>query len=403
MSHAAVDNISVALRPQQGSRALTILLLALIITGIAARFALLSISIGSFDAALWERMASRISQHGLYETYRQDPWMNHPPLSGLWAAWVYELSVRLGVPFAQLYKLPVVLCDCVTCWLIWNIWRHRGGARQALVAAAVFAWSPPAILISAHHCNTDSAVAMFALLSLWLADGRGMPLLAGLALGVAINLKLTGALFLIPLLIASKSGREFLLIVLGLAVMSIPCFYVWIDLGYRFRQRVIQYHSAPTGWGLHNILDQLSNHPLFKSYLDTVCERYRRSGGAVVMLLALAANLRLLRYGVRDRFALAAVAVAIYAAVTPALAAQHMILPLVFVLAFDLRGGAIWSALAGTVLIVVYLFDWDGSFPIRSVLGLYRPSPEAFFSTLMWAWIVLYSIRLLRLNSVARA
>lgn len=399
MSHAVVDEIPVALQARPSGRALTFLLLALIIAGIAARFALLSISIGSFDAALWERMASRISQHGLYETYRQDPWMNHPPLSGLWAAWVWEQSQRLGVPFAQLYKLPVVLSDCVTCWLIWNIWKHRGGARQALLAAAVFAWSVPAILISAHHCNCDSALAMFALLSFWLVEIRKAPLLAGLALGAAINLKLTAALMLVPLLLGATSRRELLRLLLGLAIMSTPFLYVWWELGGRFRRNVLGYDSAGSGWGLHNIFDLLSNHPVLKSYFDTVAENYRRSGGPVVMLCALAATLRLVKSGVRDRFLLAGLVVAVYAAVTPALAAQHRVLPAVFLLACSIRAGFIWSALNGLALFTTYFFEWDGMIPIRDQPYLYKNSPAPVFNALAWGWVVAYTWWLLRSHS----
>ncbi|MCS7032484.1 MAG: glycosyltransferase 87 family protein [Phycisphaerae bacterium] len=372
----------------------TRLLLAVIAVGLAARFALLSISIGSLDAVIWQRLAEKVVTHGLYETYRQDIWMNHPPVSALWAAWVWRAAEASGLNFAQLYKLPVVIADCATCLLIYLSWQARAGQLVALQAAALYAWNVDAILISAHHCNSDPVYSMLSLLALWLLEIRRAPLLAGLALGAAINIKLIPALLLAPFLLLPRSRAELVRVLVGLGLMAVPCVYVWLELGKTFQKRVIGYDSAPTGWGFHHLIDQLSNHPLLKSYLDTVAERYRRSAALLVMAVAAWAVLRLRRREKgADRIDASAAAAACYAAVTPALAPQHTVFIGVLLFASDPRSGAHWGLLSGAWAIVYYFFAWDGSFPLAPAAAAYGPAPTGMLTTIAWLWVLVEAWR----------
>ena len=70
-----------------------------------------------------------------------------------------------------------------------------------MAIAAVYAWSPLAILLSAHHGNHDPVYAMLALLAVYLIDRHNAWLLAGLVLGAAINVKVISAA-LIPVIAA---------------------------------------------------------------------------------------------------------------------------------------------------------------------------------------------------------
>src|ERR1700709_2343917 len=59
---------------------------SLIVLGIILRLGLATISIGTNDAAAWARFGAEINEHGLLKTYAIDPYFNHPPIPGYWAA-----------------------------------------------------------------------------------------------------------------------------------------------------------------------------------------------------------------------------------------------------------------------------------------------------------------------------
>src|SRR2546425_31317 len=78
--------------------------------------------------------------------------------------------------------------------------------RCGFVATACYWLSPAAILISAYHGNTDTAVAFFLLLSVWLATKQRI-VSSGTALGASLWVKLPGILALPSLLILFRRWR----------------------------------------------------------------------------------------------------------------------------------------------------------------------------------------------------
>jgi Gpi18-like mannosyltransferase len=116
------------------------------------------------------------------------------------------LSQKIGVSFPTVFKLPMLLADAVACWLLHQIVARRAGTISGWVSAGVYAIAPISILITAHHCNTEPLYVMLALAAA-LATDRGRPLLAGLLLGAAINVKLVPVL-LIPTFVAMRVAPE---------------------------------------------------------------------------------------------------------------------------------------------------------------------------------------------------
>src|SRR4029077_19868160 len=109
--------------------------------------------------------------------------------------------------------------------------------------------------------------------AVWMADSKRRPLLAGLVLGAAVNVKLLPGLFVLPMLLLCRSWREFLRIFVGLAIMSLPFLWMLFDLGYTFRLRVMGY--SPRGYSvLGDILLALEQHPLLRHYVREFFDRY---------------------------------------------------------------------------------------------------------------------------------
>src|SRR5438067_1706322 len=156
-----------------------------IVLGLIARVILACFSWGTADANTWHEFGRRISAGGLLPLYHTDPTFNHPPLAGYFAGMAYYLANVSGISFSLIFKLPSIAADTITCLLLWRIDRRAGPW-----IAAAFAWNLDSILVTGHHCNTDSIYATLCLASDYLVEGRGAHFLSGLALGAAINVKL---------------------------------------------------------------------------------------------------------------------------------------------------------------------------------------------------------------------
>jgi hypothetical protein len=362
------------------------LLIFLIVLGFVVRIALLCISIGSYDALLWERFAAHVVREGVYNTYRYDPWVNHPPLPVIFGGLVYRFSQVSGLPFTFLFRIPQILADGLACFLFYRIYRERSGAHVGLIAAAVFACNFDAILVSAFHCNTDAFYSMLCIAAIWFANSKHRPFLAGILLGAAINTKLLPAVFVLPTLLLSRSWKEFFKITAALALMSIPFLWVWMDLGFRFSHQVLSY-TPKGGSGLSDILLALENHPMMRLYFENVMDRYATTTGKVMALAAATLPTLMMRQRSNfDRWRACAMAAVILALFAPGFAIQYTAMVGVVLLACDLRVGAIWGLLSGFQLFTFYLFSWKGKFPILADYMIAQ-GPTKYFEMLALGWV----------------
>jgi len=175
--------------------------------GAALRVYLLVCTEGTFDVAIKLHHGTQIGRLGLLEYYRQAPVFNHPPLMGEWFAALVRLAAATDLPFRLLLRAPFALLDLGSAWLLLRLLRDCS-YRYAVFAA--YWLHPLAAIYSAYHGNTDSAVAFFALLSVWLASGAGggRPAAAGAALGVGLWIKLPVIVAAPALWLAFPTWRE---------------------------------------------------------------------------------------------------------------------------------------------------------------------------------------------------
>jgi hypothetical protein len=173
--------------------------------GAALRVYLLVFTEGTFDVAIKLHHGTQVGRLGLLEYYRQAQVFNHPPLMGEWFAALARLAEATGIPFRLLLRAPFALLDLGSALLLLHL--LRGYAYRYAIFAAYWL-HPLAAIYSSYHGNTDSAVAFFALLSVWLAStsgaspsataGPSWPAAAGAALGVGLWIKL-------PVLVAAPA------------------------------------------------------------------------------------------------------------------------------------------------------------------------------------------------------
>ena len=274
--------------------------LAVIALGFVARFVLAYISWGSNDASTWQDFGRHIAERGILWVYHNNKDFNHPPLPGYWGDFVYRMTGpvvpidarHLGFTFPFLFKLPDILADAVTCWLLWKILSPRRGATFAVTCAALFALSPNSILLTSHHCNTDPIYIMLILLTLWLIEDRGRDFWGGLALAAAINVKLIPILFILPLLGTYHEWRRAWRFFIGLSIGVIPFIPVLIGEGRKFYYHAIAYGSAATYWGINFFLIESLSDPHLKRVVNIIGSEYYVKGRWLIIAAVLLMTLR---------------------------------------------------------------------------------------------------------------
>ena len=179
----------------------------LIALGAALRIYFVVFTQGTYDAGLWQLHSTGASELGLLNYYRANPNANHPPLILALEAGVYRVAVASRIPFPVLFRAPFALLDAGTTLLLFGL---LGANRWRFVLTAAYWINPLAILLSAYHGNTDSAVAFFLLLSIRFLSKEQIVASAS-ALGAGLWIKLPGVLAVPALVLFLRGWRKRLL------------------------------------------------------------------------------------------------------------------------------------------------------------------------------------------------
>src|ERR1700719_4195242 len=168
-----------------------------ILIGAALRVYCVAFTNGTGDMDDWEDHAQQVLNRGLIGYYHAHSFANHPPFISEVSTLILQIATVTHIPFRILFRAPFALLDAGNALLLFSLlpenrWRSFGPACYWL--------SPTAILISAYHGNTDTAVAFFLLLTVWLATKERI-LSSGAAFGASLWVKLPGVLALPALLI----------------------------------------------------------------------------------------------------------------------------------------------------------------------------------------------------------
>ena len=293
--------------------------------GAALRFYLVVFTEGTQDVAIWERHARDVRDHGLIGYYHGDPSANHPPFITEVEALFLRAAEESGVPFRIFLRAPFPTLDAVTTFLLLLL---LGASQWRFLTAAVYWLNPLSIIFSAYHGNTDSAVAFFLVLCVWLLS-KDKLLAAAIALGVSLWIKLPTVLAIPALFFfISNWRRRFLFLTVAAAAALatyVPALIqdpaiVWQNVfGYRAqilhttagvpawgpRLLLFSIIAAPQNWPetLHApILFFLANSWLIAAALAVVITWLRRSMGSVTELCATIAGIYIIVLAVSDGF-----------------------------------------------------------------------------------------------------
>lgn len=367
-------------------RTFVALLVGLAAMAVVVRGLVLAGSIGSNDIVFWNEFAVAIRANGLLDTYGHYRAFNHPPLMGYYAAAILAVSEATALPFAVVFKLLPVTADLAAGVLVFRAGRMRGASpgRAAAVACA-YLWSPVSILISAHHGNTDALLAAL-LLAAALCVESGAPLLAGLALGAAFNVKIVAVFAGPALLLFQRDRRSALRFLAGAASGLLPFVPVLLTIEPEFYRNAIAYKSNVDHWGIPFVLLALREIRHLTGAAMGAMDAYVDIGryAIAVATLVIAALGRSRRWPVSESLA---VTFALVLVLAQGFGVQYCIWVLPCLYVTSPRAAHAYSATAGAFLLLTYVHFWDGLFPALTLFNSRYPVGSALFG--FGAWLVL--------------
>ncbi|MFO7870737.1 MAG: glycosyltransferase family 39 protein [Kiritimatiellia bacterium] len=163
-------------------------------------------TVGTQDVLTWLSFRDSIVNSGLIGTYSSMPHFNHPPLVGLYLYFTNGLSGL--IPFAFAIRLPAILADTGTAFLVYRLLKRYTDTRNALWSAVLVSLSPFLIPISGFHGNTDPVFVFLIVLAAYCLAVFKRPLTAGLVMGLALNVKIAPVLALPVFFFWIRDWRE---------------------------------------------------------------------------------------------------------------------------------------------------------------------------------------------------
>lgn len=364
--------------------------------GVLLRLLTAYVSVGTNDILSWEKFALFIDQHSLTGLYAADTDFNHPAAMGYYALLVLKAADLTGGSFYFLFKLPVIFADLLCISLIFRVWR----GSDARSAAVLYSLSLVAILISSYHGNTDTFYCVLSLLSAWLIEGKNRPLLSGLALGLALNVKLIPVIFVFPLVLSLKTRRDVSRWSAGFAVGIMPLLLSWILIGDSFAGNVFRYKPYLEYWGIPMfLLLSRNNNPEYQGLITFLLNTWAEWSKVLILVFSLAISLAARvtgRFSLYETMALSSAAFLIFA---PGFGLQYFAVTGIMLMSCNLIWGLRFSVLAGFAALSAYyyaLVSWD---PVLSLHYRSVSKGVCFIYSLVWLLLICYLLESIFMRS----
>lgn len=198
---------------------LIILFCALFLRVIVSPFGTLVLDQNTFIA--W---SNRLTEFGLKGFY--NIWSDYLPgyLYVLWFLGKLK-QVLPFIPQATLYKLPAIIFDVLTGYLIFKIVKKQiKNKNKALLASSFFLFNPAIIANSSLWGQVDSATSLFTILSLWFLGKQWV--LSSIFLAIGIIIKPQAALTLVPIFFLFSRNKWKINKIFAYGVLSICVFLI---------------------------------------------------------------------------------------------------------------------------------------------------------------------------------
>ena len=175
---------------------------------------------------------------------------NHPPFIIHFLRLIDFVSSHTGLAFETVFRSVTSLIDVASIRVIYRILQREELFNTP--AFLLYILAPATIVISGYHGNTDTLMIFFVLLAAFLIS---KPWVAGIAFGMALNIKIVPIIFLV-VFISKQDGPRKKLMFLGAAFLvllvgSLP--FAFQD-PVAIAKGVLGYGGFTGRWGLSRAL-----------------------------------------------------------------------------------------------------------------------------------------------------
>ena len=359
---------------------------------------------GSTDVLIFETDVAKMRRDGALALYRDGistewcgqieqracPPFNHPPfMIHVLGGWAFLAHIS-GLPFRFWLRFTCAVADLGSLALLVRLLRRRLSETQTRVALLWFAASPIAILISGFHGNTDPILMFFVLLAIDLLEGQRPAWLAGVALGVATDIKVLPVLLAPAVLLSLPGTRRRLEFCVGTGaaflVGSVPFLLVAPELVVA---RVFGYSSQFGSWGLSLLALVLREN----ARLSWLGDLYVRHGKILSLCLLVGASLWPRPRSRRNvLFIQAGFLIFLFMSVIPGFGVQYLVWLVPWAVGLGFGPMAAYY-IAGTAFLFGYYTTAAGTFPWYLANSLERPAWSGTVLGLgLICWVVVCSI-----------
>lgn len=336
--------------------------LACTLSALVCKLLLAWFTFGTNDVLTWQVSAEREERGEFLDLYRNGnrfqlpdgrilPQVyNHPPTVFYALHMWRRLESMTGLPMRFWMRATDAFADLLSLAAIASL--HVAGPGML----ALIAISPVAILVSGFHGNTDPIVMLFLLLSIVAAE-RSKPLVAGICLAAACDVKLV-AILLIPALVFHFPGRKQR--ILTVAAFTVSVLVSWAPYMLADPKAVLVsvfgYASVWGYWGIGSAGDSM----LWRfPWSRPVVELYRHYGRYLIVLIAFGFGWRLRG---RPLYFTAAFIFFAFLTLTPGFGVQYLSWLVPWLAVLPPAIGALEQIASGMFLVSVYNF-WSGGLP----------------------------------------
>ena len=208
---------------------------------------------GAPDITVWKDFLLHVKQCGLcvYETggvmqhargTRLNPF-NHPPFIIHFLRFVDCVSTIGGLRFETAFRLITSIVDLGSAVVVYKLLRKEQLFRPA--SFLLYLLAPASIIISGYHGNTDTVMIFFVLLTALLIE---RPIAAGVALGMALSIKIVPIMFIpVFLFYLTKNRRWFIAAAAAtFLIASVPFLF---ESPLLITREVLGYRGISGRWG----------------------------------------------------------------------------------------------------------------------------------------------------------
>ena len=233
------------------------IVLLLAVAALAAKLYCAATTIGSSDVAFFWQFAHAIHERGLLSMYEASVFFNHTPLVGWFSELAYWLAGGADQLEAKRYfvfylRLPAIFADFLGVAAV--LWYQEKTGRPQWWALALYAASPVGFMVSGYHGNVDSVMALGILLA-GIACAMNRPLVCGLCLGFACNIKIIPLILIPAFFFLCWQRKQALRFTIPLALtVLIGWSYPLLTIPKTFLKDVVGYGSIWGVWGITFLL-----------------------------------------------------------------------------------------------------------------------------------------------------